>query len=111
MARTPTAGAMRERVTWQSATVTRDTDYNQEVESWSTLATTWAAVRVTNAGEPQLADRPVMVTGYEITARYPITGLTHHCRAVWRSKTIQIDSVTDDVAAGLVVVRGTEAQL
>jgi SPP1 family predicted phage head-tail adaptor len=36
------AGELDRRIQLQSATVTNDLDYNEEVQSWSTYATVWA---------------------------------------------------------------------
>ena len=102
------AGDLRERVTIQQATATRDA-YNAEVLTWSTVATVWARVLERGGREPVLADRPVMLISYEVTVRDGRT-ITHEQRVIWRGKTLTIDTVTPLPADGLIVLRCLEVE-
>lgn len=106
MPSSPVIADLRERVTIQTATATRD-DYNQELLTWANGSTVWAQVREQGGREPLLADRPVMVVSYEVTIRDTAT-VTHMNRLTWRSKTLAIDTVTPLPAQGLTVLRCLE---
>lgn len=103
------AGKLRERVEIQTATTTRD-DFNAEVMSWVKIKSVWAQVVERGGREPVLADRPVMLTSYEVTIRSEVT-VTHANRLIWRSKTLAIDTVTPLPADGMIVLRCLEAAL
>ena len=102
-------GKMRERVEIQTATVTKGTDYNEEVLTWATTQTVWAQVKEKGGREPLLADRPVMLVSYEVTIRTPATAPTHKNRLVWRTKYLTIDTVTPIPQDGLTVMRCLES--
>lgn len=102
------AGDLRERVTIQRATVERD-DFGGEVLTWADGETVWANVFDRSSREPVLADRPVMLVGYEISIRRGAS-VTHQDRLEWRSKLLSIESVTMQPAAGLLVLRCIEAE-
>lgn len=104
-----TANDLRERVTIQSATATRDA-YNAEVLTWADVSTVWAKVVERGGREPVLADRPVMLVSYEVTIRAGAT-VTHQDRLIWRTKTLAIDTVTPLPADGLIVLRCLEAEM
>ena len=103
------AGAFNERVTIQTATVTRGTA-NAEVVSWADVATVWAKIVERGGREPLLADRPVMVVAYEVTIRAGVT-VTHSDRLVWGDKTLAIDTVTPRRADGVIVLRCLEVEI
>lgn len=86
------AGLMRDRVTIQTATATRDA-YGGETITWSNVATVWARVVERGGREPLLADRPVMVVSYEVVIRAGLA-VSHADRLVWRGLTLQIETVT-----------------
>lgn len=102
------AGDLRERVTIQTATATRDA-FGAELLSWTDGATVWARVVERGGREPLLADRPVMVVSYEVTLRSGVA-LNHLQRLRWRNKTLQIETVTPYVAEGLIVLRCLEVE-
>lgn len=106
MARQPTSGDLRERVEIQAATVTRG-DFNEEILTWSTVATVWAQVVERGGREPVVADRPVMVVSYEVTLRAG-QAVTHKQRLLWRGKYLGIETVTPLPGQGLVVLRCLE---
>lgn len=103
------AGAFNERVTIQTATVTRGTA-NAEVVSWADVATVWAKIVERGGREPLLADRPVMVVAYEVTIRAGVT-VTHSDRLVWGDKTLAIDTVTPRRTDGVIVLRCMEIEI
>jgi SPP1 family predicted phage head-tail adaptor len=102
------AGDLCERVTIQTATVTRD-DYGGEVLTWTNTATVWAAVRERGGREPVIADRPVMIVNYEVTMRSGVT-VTHQNRLEWRGKHLNIETITPQPRDGLMVLRCLEAE-
>lgn len=106
MAGNITANDLREQVTIQQATMTRDA-YNAEVPAWSNVATVWARVLERGGREPVLADRPVMLISYEVTIRAGRT-VTHGQRVIWRTKTLGIETVTPLPADGLIMLRCLE---
>lgn len=90
--KTITAGELTERITVQTATVTRG-EANAEVISWADVATVWAKVVERGGREPQLADRPVMLVSYEVIIRSGVT-VSHLDRLVWGTMTLSIETVT-----------------
>ncbi len=103
------AGAFNERVTIQTATVTRGTA-NAEVVSWADVATVWAKIVERGGREPLLADRPVMVVAYEVTIRDGVS-VTHSDRLTWGDKTLAIDTVTPRRTDGVIVLRCMEIEI
>lgn len=103
------AGELRERVTVQAATVSRD-DFGAEVITWADVATVWAKVLVKSGREPVLADRPVMLVGYEVTIRLGVAVSQKH-RLMWRGKVLDIDAVNLLPGAGLVTLLCSEADV
>jgi SPP1 family predicted phage head-tail adaptor len=102
-------GEFLERITIQSAAITRDA-YGAELLTWLDGATVWAKVVAKSGREPILADRPIMIVGYEITIRTN-TSITQRHRLVWRGKTLTIDAIFPIPAAGLLTLACTEAQI
>lgn len=102
------AGELRERVTIQSATASRDA-FGAEVLTWTDTATVWAKVVERGGREPVVADRPVMIVSYEVTLRNTVT-VTHKHRLRWRGKTLAVDTVTPKNAEGLLVLRCLETE-
>lgn len=103
------AGELRERVTVQAAAVSRD-DFGAEVLTWLDGPTVWAKVTAKSGREPVLADRPVMLVGYEITIRLGVAVSQKH-RLMWRGKVLGIDAVNLLPGAGLVTLLCTEADV
>lgn len=98
---------LRERVEIQAATVTRD-EFGGEKLAWSTTATVWAKVTERNGREIFAADQPVMLVSYEIVIRADIA-INHLNRIVWRSKILNVQSITPLTAEGLIILRCLEA--
>jgi len=100
------SGDLQERITIQTATVTRDA-FGAEAITWQDSATVWAKVTPRTGREPILADRPVMLVGYEIRIRSGAT-VTHKNRLVWRSKPLNIDAISHFPTAGYTILACTE---
>ncbi|MBO9321652.1 MAG: phage head closure protein [Roseiflexus sp.] len=108
MRRRITAGDLRERVTIQRATVERDA-FGGEVLNWADGETVWANVFDRSGRESIIADRPVMLVGYEVTIRSGVV-VTHQDRLKWRGKLLHIEAVTPKPAEDLIVMRCLEAE-
>lgn len=88
---------LRDRVTVKSKSTATDTQLGRSSAWTTTLATIWAAVRVTGASEPEENGRVTTVTSYEIEARYR-ADITTTMRAFWTpyhgsEKTLQITGI------------------
>lgn len=91
-------GKMRERITWQSFTVSQDA-VGEPIKTWANLATAptvWANVtpqpngeRFVSGGEQVLAELTLRVT-----IRYR-TDLTVQMRGLWGSRTLLVENVFD----------------
>lgn len=92
------AGAMREQITFQQRSVTRDA-YGAEVESLTTLATVWANVRVQRAATA--LERMDQTTGREtVRAQYIVTtwwrsDVFETNVIAWSGKTLDIRRAAD----------------
>ena len=87
------AGKLRERVTWQSPTETRNA-LGESVSSWSDFATVWASVEGVSAREFLLAGQQQIEMSHRIRCRY-VPGLTQRMRASWRGRTLEIVSLLE----------------
>lgn len=105
------SGRLDERVTVLVATATRDA-FGAELLTWAADRSLWAQVRERGGREPLLADRPVMVVAYEVIVRYSAyaAAITHLHRLTWAGKTLQVETVTPERAAGRVVLRCLEVE-
>mgnify|MGYP001082458132 CR=1 FL=1 len=99
---------LTERISVQTPSVSRGSA-NVEIVTWSTTATVWAAIRERTGREPLLADRPVSIISYEVTVRAGLI-VDHNCRLLWRTKTLQIDTVTP-LPTGYITMRCTEVSI
>lgn len=100
------AGALRDRVTIQAFTSTRDT-FGQEVEAWADVATVWAHVRFLNGREFISADRQVQQAVASIRIRR--REVTPSMRIVFDGDTYNITAVlpgSDRVYVDLAVTAG-----
>ena len=105
------AGAMNERIELRQSTKTRDA-VNALKESWATVATVWASVRETGAREDVVSNRPMMIATYEIEIRTGGTVTPNHKeQIVWRTKTLEIDTVTVLQSEGKIRMSCTEVVL
>jgi len=87
------AGALRHRVTFQEKSVTRN-DFNEEVVTWSEVATVWGSVEDL-AGREFLEARRA---GAQVTTRIRIryrSDLAPEMRATWDGHTYDIEAVME----------------
>lgn len=91
------AGKLRQRITIEQATETRDA-FGATLQSWGTLATVWAEVlpKVGGTGEEFVTDAASERTsqGYTINLRYR-SDVTTKMRVNWQGKLLDIESVAD----------------
>lgn len=82
------AGKLRERVTIQQATESRNA-LGETVLSWATFAERWASVEGVSAREAlELGQADVSVT-HRVRMRY-VDGMTQNMRLVWRGRVLEI---------------------
>lgn len=87
-------GELNQRITIQRADVVAN-NYGEEIRTWVTLGTTWAAMRNVPQREPFTADQFVSVVTTTFTMRYR-TDVTAEMRILLNlGKIYEIDSVAD----------------
>ena len=89
------AGRLRERITIQQESVTRD-EYGAEVIAWTDVATVWASVLPRASGE-RFVTGAVQVQAeitHAVRIRYK-TGLTAKMRLLWESRYLYIETIVD----------------
>jgi len=93
MARRPTSGDLNERVQIQTSTATVGR-FGEDLLAWATTATVWARIKSEKKGEgePLLADRPAMVTRYQVVIRSGVT-VTNQERLLRGSQILQVETV------------------
>ncbi len=87
------AGNLRERVTVQQATESRN-GIGETVLSWDTFATVWASVEGVSAREALTAGQNEVSITHKVQMRY-LTGLTQRMRLQWRGRTLEIVSLLE----------------
>ena len=88
------AGDLRERVTIQAKTVTFNT-YNEPIETWSDLATLWAAFSDQNGKELSVAQKLYSSVTAVIAIRYR-SDITVLHRVLTGSRVYEIHAVIDE---------------
>lgn len=91
MAQEPGAGELRERVTIQRVTNTRDA-IGGVIETWATLVTVYARVLPMSAGEQYRRQQIQAKADWKVTVRYN-NEIRPADRLVWRTRTFQIKGV------------------
>lgn len=91
------AGPMRERITVQSKSVTRDA-IGAEVVTWSDVATVWADAKPVRARELVAADQRQQEFEVRFLIRY-LAGLDRENRVIWRGQPYAIVGDPIDVEA------------
>ena len=86
-------GRLRERVTIQQATETRNR-LGERVSSWSTFAERWASVEGLSGREVLLAGQQQTEVTHRVRLRY-VTGLKATMRILWRSRILEITSLLE----------------
>lgn len=83
------AGTLRERVTIQQKTVTRNAIGEEQESAWTTVATVWASYRPIKVSE--------MVAGAQLTANFEAvfrirnrSDIDEEMRLIWRGVTFEI---------------------
>ena len=87
------AGKLRDRVTVQQATETRNS-LGEVVQSWSTYATVWASVEGISSREALQQGQVQTDVSHRVQMRF-LSGLTHNMRLYWRARTLEIVSVLE----------------
>jgi len=92
------AGKLRERVTIQRETVTRDS-FGAEVNPWKDVATVWASVRartIQSTGETFVATADQVLATISHTVRIrQRAGLSPKMRLLWGNRVLQIEAISD----------------
>lgn len=87
------AGTLRERVTVQQATETRNS-IGESLLSYTTFEVVWASVQGVSAREFLLAGQQQVEVSHRVKMRY-LTGLTPQMRLSWRGRTLEIISILE----------------
>ena len=87
------AGTLRERVTVQQATETRNS-IGESLLSYTTFEVVWASVQGVSAREFLLAGQQQVEVSHRVKMRY-LTGLTSGMRLLWRGRTLEIISILE----------------
>jgi SPP1 family predicted phage head-tail adaptor len=86
-------GKLRERVTIQQATATRNS-LGEAVLSWSDVSTVWASVEGVAAREALESGKQEVNITHRVRMRY-VTALTQQMRLQWRGRTLEIVSLLE----------------
>jgi SPP1 family predicted phage head-tail adaptor len=86
-------GKLRERVTVQQATETRNA-IGETVLAWSTYATVSASVEGVSSREALDAGKIDIQISHRVRMRY-LSGLTQNMRLSWRNRTLEIVSLLE----------------
>ena len=87
------AGSLRERVTVQQASESRNA-LGETVLSWATFAERWASVEGVSSRESLAYGQQQISVSHRVRLRY-LTGLTQSLRLVWRGRTLEIVSLLE----------------
>ena len=87
------AGSLRERVTVQQASESRNA-LGETVLSWATFAERWASVEGVSSREALAAGQQDVTITHRVRMRY-VSGMTQSMRFSWRSRTLQIVSLLE----------------
>lgn len=86
-------GRLRERVTIQQATETRNA-LGETMQSWATFAERWASVDGISSREVLLQGQQKTEVSHRVRMRY-VTGMTQTMRLVWRGRVLEISSLLE----------------
>ena len=87
------AGRLRERVTVQQASTTRNS-LGESMLAWADWQTVWASVEGVSAREALIAGQQEVNISHRVRIRY-LAGLTQQMRFVWRGRTLEIVSLLE----------------
>lgn len=88
------AGKLRHVITIKSKTVTQDT-YNEEIITWTDVATVRAAIETPTGTEYQDVESLAAAISHKVSIRY-YPGLGPTMIVVWGTRTFQIEAVLED---------------
>lgn len=83
------AGELDRRIELQSATITNDPEYNEEIQAWETYATVWAKMEFHKSDESEASARRYAEMGLFFTIRYRADVTPEH-RVVFESEDYEI---------------------
>jgi len=86
-------GKMRERVTIERATATRNS-IGESVQTWSTFAERWASVEGLSSREVLQSGQQQTEVSHRVRMRY-LPGLAQTMRLKWRGRTLEITSLLE----------------
>lgn len=86
-------GRLRERVTVQRATETRNA-LGETVQSWETFAERWASVNGLSSREVLLQGQQQTEVSHRVRMRY-VEGMTGTMRLLWRGRVLEISSLLE----------------
>ena len=86
-------GKLRERVTIQAATETRNA-MGETTQAWSTFVERWASVQGISAREFLLSGQQNTEISHRVRLRY-VEGLTSTMRILWRGRVLEIASALE----------------
>jgi SPP1 family predicted phage head-tail adaptor len=101
------AGTLRHVITIKSKTVTLNT-FNEEIITWSTVATVRAAIKTTGGSEYQDVEAQAASITHKVTIRY-YPGLAPTMIVEWGSRSFEIEAVLDDNRQRETVLMCSEA--
>lgn len=89
------AGRLRERVTIQRQSVTRD-DYGGEVIAWVNVKTVWASILPRSSAERFISGsaQELSKISHTVRVRYR-SGITPKMRLAWGSRVLYVETITD----------------
>jgi SPP1 family predicted phage head-tail adaptor len=86
-------GRLRERVTVQRATVSRNS-IGESVQTWSDLVERWASVEGLSGREVLQSGQQQTEVTHRVRMRY-VDGMTHTDRLLWRGRVLEISSLLE----------------
>lgn len=86
-------GRLRERVTIQHATETRNA-LGETVQAWTTFAERWASVDGLSSREVLLQGQQKTEVSHRVRMRY-VDGMTQMMRLLWRGRVLEISSLLE----------------
>ena len=86
-------GRLRERVTIQQATETRNA-LGETMQIWATFAERWASVDGISSREVLLQGQQKTEVSHRVRMRY-VDGMTQTMRLVWRGRVLEISSLLE----------------
>lgn len=86
-------GRLRERVTVQRATVTKNA-IGESVQAWADLVERWASVEGLSGREVLQSGQQQTEVTHRVRMRY-VPGMTHTDRLLWRGRVLEVSSLLE----------------